>query len=377
MRCPFIPYGFTTTLLAVVTSVGGGGCSPYQDFNADPDGRLGPIDPVLFPPANMGVGGDRKRPGRGRFFELNAYVNELPVGYFSYALPTVPTGTDPLRVLEDGQPYEPVPTPPAYVFDGSADSPFPANDRYQCAPPPGYSYVPQRDDVDYSKQGAIFARLPQATYAEGALPATSYVPVVAEARLGSNGLACQQVKSVTRIQEVMGMIPATTGQYLAWLVIDPSAPVYPRENPTGVLPDGRMLSGLGLQKWGWYNRFLLAYLDGGYLPTAEQMVMGTVAGAPAMIKVTRMQSQRLFVPRQVATDMGMAAGRPGAGYDVIEFKRGETGYSPLCQVWNYGDPTMPVAVADLPRSVSSIMSAAGPTPAAATPASYVFCLQVR
>ena len=62
--------------------------------------------------------------------------------------------------------------------------------------------------------------------------------------------------------------------------------------------------------------------------------------------------QRLFVPRQIKTDMGMAAGKAGAGYDVLEAKRSNPGYSPLCQIWNYGDPAMPMEVAELPRSPS-------------------------
>ena len=97
-----------------------------------------------------------------------------------------------------------------------------------------------------------------------------------------------------------------------------------------------------------------------------------------MIKVTRLKPQRVFVPRQIRMGMGMAAGKLGDGYDVMEFKRGEAGYSPLCQVWNYGDPmAMPVAPAELPKNAAAILSNPALTAMAATPASYVFCLQVR
>jgi hypothetical protein len=371
-----IPCGLTTTLFALLTGVGSGGCDPYGTFN-DADGTLGPVDPVLFPTANMGTGGDRKRPGRGRFSELTAYVDDDPVGYFSYPPPTAATGTDPLRLLEDGKPYAAVPTPAAYAFDGTAGSASPTDDRYPCTPPPGYSYVPQRDDVDYTKQGPVFANLPEATYSEGALPGTKYVPVVAETQMVSSGLNCQQLKSVKRLKEVVGKIPDKTGKYLAWLIIDPSAPVYPRENPTGTLAMGQMLPGVGLQGWGWYNRYLVAFLDGGYIPTEEGMAMVSSIDGPVMAKVTRMRPQRLFIPRQIKTDKGMADGKAGAGYDVLEAKRSNPGYSPLCQIWNYGDMAMPMAVADLPRSASAIMSATELNPAAATPASYVYCLQVR
>src|SRR4051794_32447261 len=104
MRRQSFSWGLSTTLVALLAAIGNEGCNPYGDFN-DPDNTLGPVDPVLFPPANMGTGGDRKRPGRGRFSELTAYVNDAPVGYFSYPLPTTPAGTDPLRVVEDGKPY--------------------------------------------------------------------------------------------------------------------------------------------------------------------------------------------------------------------------------------------------------------------------------
>lgn len=375
MRCLAMSRGWFATVLAVLAVSGAGGCDPYGTFD-DPDERLGPVDPVLFPAANVGVGGDRKRPGRGRFSELTAYVGEAEVGYFSYALPTLPAGSDPLRVLEDGKPYDPVPTPPVYVFDGNGDSPFPDEDRYPCQAPPGYAFNAQRDDVDYSKQGPVFSRLPEATYAEGALPVTRYVPLVAEAGMGSSGMPCQQIKSTKKIKEVLGEMPATTGRYLAWLVIDPAAPVYPRDNPTGVLPMGRMHPGVGLQRWGWYGRYLLAFLDGGFIPTEEVMIPGPGIDVPTMIPVTRLKPQRLFVPRQVRSEMGVAVGRAGAGYDVLEFKRGEPGYSPLCQLWNYGDPTMPQAAPDLPKRAEAILTTPGLNAAAATPASYVYCLQV-
>jgi hypothetical protein len=362
-----------------VTGLGGTGCDPFGTFN-DPDETLGPVDPVLFPPANVGTGGDRKRPGRGRFSEITAYVGDNPVGYFSYAIPDLGMGVDALRLLEEDKAYGSVPSPLTYVFDGTGDSPFPPEDRYPCKPPPGYQYNARRDMVDFSQQGPVFTRLPEATYAEGVLPTYKYVlPVVSEAGMLSTGMDCQRLKSAARIKEVMkDMVPPPTGRYLAWLIIDPAAPVYPRETPTGMLPDGHMHGGVGLQRWGWYNRYLVAYLDGGYIPTEELMVPGPSIDMPTMIKVTRMKAQRLFVPRQIKTATGMAAGKSGAGYDVLEFKRGEPGYSPLCQVWNYGDPMAPpVASADLPKNATAIVNTPALNAAAASPATYVFCLQVR
>ena len=54
---------------------------------------------------------------------------------------------------------------------------------------------------------------------------------------------------------------------MAWLIIDPAAAVYKFTD------DPQRLRGLELQKWGWFNRYLLAYLDGGYIPTMPGMAM--------------------------------------------------------------------------------------------------------
>ena len=367
------------SLLPACTFALGLACEPYGTWNKNGDENLGPVDPVNFPPGNLGVGGDRKRPGRGRFSEITAYVGGQPLGYFTFPVPAVPMGADPLRVQDDGQPYPPVPTPTAYVFDATDNDPFPTDNAYPCTPPSGYAYDQMRDEVDFSQQGNVLSALPSATYTEGVAATSSYVPVVAEASLTSRGRACQKLKSEALIESALGADRPLSGRYLAWLVIDPSAPVYPRDVPTGVYPaghpmEGQSHSGMGLQRWGWYNRFLGAYLDGGYIPTEDVMV---TMPAPRMVK--RMKPQRLFIPRQVAgAMMTMAAGRAGAGYDVLEFKRGEAGYSPLCQVWVYGDTMMPPpTAATLPKNAKDILDAPALNAAAAMPASYVYCLQVR
>ena len=360
-----------------------GACDPYKGFN-EGDDSLGPVDPVVFPPTNLGTGGDRKSPGLGTFQELTAYVGGQPVGYISYSLPMLPAGSDPLRVLDDGQPYAAVPTPVAYAFDGDATNPFPANDAYACNPPAGYQFDPRRDEVDYSKQGNIFSSLPSATYAEGEMASTRYVPVVSEVRVSSSGKPCQKLKSQAQVVAAHGgMLPEPSGAYLAWLIIDPSAPVYPREAPMGVYPMGHpdagtRHNGLGLQRWGWYKRFLLAYLDGGVIPTVDATVMGGTMEMPTMRPVKRLRPQRLFIPRQIAMGMGAAPGATRAGYDVLEARRGEATYSPLCQVWVYGDTTMPPpAVAALPRNANDILMTPGLMAAPQMPATYVYCLQVR
>ena len=252
-----------------------------------------PVDPVLFPPVSLGAGGDRKRPGRGRFAEMTAYVNGTALGYFSVPMPNgLPGGTDPLRVLQEGKPYDPMPVPPAYVFDGSADSAFPADDQYPCTPAPELRLFAPAGRRRLQQAGADL--LPPAARRltpKAWPPPRGTCPVVAEAGMGSTGLGCQQLKSTKRIKEVMGMMPPTTGKFLAWLMIDPAAPVYPRDIPSGpsvtFLPTD-VHPGVGLQRWGWFNRYLVAYLDGGYIPTEEVTVPGPTIDMPTMIRVRRM-----------------------------------------------------------------------------------------
>jgi hypothetical protein len=162
--------------------------------------------------------------------------------------------------------------------------------------------------------------------------------------------------------------PAADPALLAWMIIDPGAAVH-RFND---LPDD---PGIELQRWGWFNGYLLAYIDGGAIPTAE----GEVTSGMMTKTVLRMVPQKLYIPRAVlATNaMGMTAmgpGAPGAGYDVLEAKRDEEGYSPVCQVFTYDTP-MPLAPADLPRSAADIMAMYGATVMPTT--KYVYCLQAR
>src|SRR5438309_12089343 len=79
-------------------------CDPYLRYAKDDD-SLGPVDPVNFPPGNLGTGGNRMRAGVGSFTEVTAYVGGAPVCYFPYALPAPsPATADLLRLIEDGKP---------------------------------------------------------------------------------------------------------------------------------------------------------------------------------------------------------------------------------------------------------------------------------
>ncbi len=372
------------TALALLAS-----CDPYGDFNENPNDSLGGVDVVKFPPANLGTGGDRKRPGVGRFVELRAYAGGAEIGYFSFPMPAVAAGGDPLRVRENDAPTTAVPTPSAFVFDPTETSPFPADDDYACNPPRGYVFDRRTDEMDLSQQGIVFSALPESPYAEGMAATSSYVPIVTQVALPTADTACQAFKSEALVAQGSSVRPGGSGilpgsgKLLAALIIDPAALVFPREFATGNYPAnyedpalaGKPHLGFGLQRYGWFKRYIVGYLEGGYFPVTNEMVM---EGMPATMKmVTRLRPQRLFVPRRITMGMMSAAGRAGQGYDLLEAKRGTGGYSPLCQIWEYGDPMMPIASTAVPRNVSDVLANPALNAAAVAPASYVYCLQVR
>jgi hypothetical protein len=334
-------------------------CNPYQHVGENSE-SLGPVDPVTFPPGNLGEDGDRLQPGQGSFVEIHAFAGDAPVGYFAYDLPAVKAGADPLRVLDDGKPYAAVPVPVAYAFDPAAG----------CRKPAGYKYDARRDDVHYDQQGNVFSALPKATYTPGVAVASSYVPVVQQIALSARSRDCQSLKSEDQVKAAFpGATAGARPTFLAWLVIDPGAAVHAfdaeEDDP-----------GIGLQRWGWYNGYLLAYIDGGVVTTDDVEVM---AGA-ATKTVVRMRPQKLYYPRVVlGTDaMGMPAmedGARGAGYDVLETRLGDPGYSPLCQVLSYETPT-PLAPEALPKNAATIMAMYGGTVQPGD-VKYVYCLQAR
>src|SRR5687768_3885802 len=160
-------------------------CDPYEEFSDDSLG-LGPVDPVNFPPANLGTDGNRMQPGSGTFQETPAWVGGMRVGYFRYAVPAS------VQVMS-GMPVVPATVPRAYVFDATPAQPVP--DKNGCSPPPGWSRNPREDAVDYEQQGNIFTALPSASYNPGVAASSSYIPVVAEVPMSSGGQICQRIKS--------------------------------------------------------------------------------------------------------------------------------------------------------------------------------------
>jgi hypothetical protein len=373
-------------LAMLLASALGAGCDPYQRFG-EGDDHLGPVNPVNFPAANLGTGGNRMQAGRGTFTETLAFVGGQPVGYFAYPLPpALLMSADPLRLTAGGMPVAGLSRPTAVVFDPANGSPFPQ--QYKCQAPSGnYQYDPYVDDVPQDEQGPVFSALPTATYNPGVASATTYVPLVTQLTGDSSGGRCQRWKSRKQIDEAVSKnalpAPGNDGRLLAWMIIDPSAGVYPFDmGPTSEHP------GVGLQRWGWYNRYLLAYIDGGYVPTVEATVMGGTMAMPTTTQVTRIRPQRLFYPRSPVIRTGAMAATPGArgqGYDVLEAARGTDAYSPVCQVFTYDAsmppmmpmaPVAPVAQANLPTDAATIQAMFGATimPVTATP--FIFCLQV-
>src|SRR5262249_26958048 len=150
---------------------------------------------------------------------------------------------------------------------------------------------------------------------------------------------------------------------------------------------GGSVNGTSVQKFGWYGQFIVAYIDGGYIPVEDGP---TVNGAAT----TRMRPQRLYYPRSNVIRAGATSATPGAhgqGYDVLQgdrFADDPSTYSPVCEVWSYSLPN-DTAEADLPKDEAAIIAQANATlEPARTPQStsaftpntaivprWVFCLQ--
>jgi hypothetical protein len=334
-------------------ALGVGACDVYQ--SRDGEFSAGGVDVVTFPPPYLGTGGNRTKPGSGSISEARAYVGGQPIGHFIFPYgttqvgPTVSASVDPLRIIDSGMPNPKLPVPRAYDLSSVG-----------CTPPSNYVWDEQRDEVRYDRQYNIFTTLPSATYNAGALPTWSYVPIVARVpAIGTDG--CQDVKSETTLVSTPSIqVSSPDGTYLAWAIIDPDAPVY-RVGQTQANSFG-----WGTQLLGWYNHYLLAYLDGGSIPT--QTFPGPI------VEITPMA---LYYPRTpVQGPMFTNPGALGQGYDVVEFQRGQDGYSPVCQVFTY-DAMSTFTPAQLPQDANTIKAMFGPSIQADPKTPFTFCLQVQ
>lgn len=334
------------------------GCNVYDrwggtEFNA------GPVDVMNFPAEYLGTGGNRQIAGSGAFQAKLATAGEQRVEYFLFQLPTSMrsgAGLTNALTLRKGSAAG-IATPSAYVFDS-------------CKAPANYTFDLERDGVNMGEQGVVFTRLPTATYATGATPTYSYVPIVSKVQVTSKGVACQQIKSeeaVVASREVevpltapvngkMVGIPDST--FHAYAVIDPGAGVYHAEDMMTEDEESLPLTGLGIQKWGWYNQYLLAYIDGGQVPTRTTTDSNGV-------ETVSIATQKLYYPVSKTV---------GGGFDVLEAARGQPGYSPVCKVFTYD----PGAATELPTSAAEVEADFGSTIKAVTGAgTYVYCLQAE
>lgn len=356
------------------------GCDVYERWDGE-EVNAGPVDAQNFPPDYLGAGANRQRAGSGSFTGARAYAQGQALGHYLFSFSnTQRAAKAPLTVRTGDKTVSAVPTPSAYVFD-------PSSERPQCKAPEGYEFDAQHDDVRHDDQGIIFTALPATTYTPGTEPTWSYVPVVSQVPVESSGQACQAIKSeksVVARQDVR--VPLTTtvsgkqvgtpdGTFRALAIIEPGAAVY-RYTSTSTARDPA--TGVGLQKWGWYNQYLLAYLDGGTIPTQEV----TVNGTPEV----RMVTQKLYYPRsQVTVGTTNRSVGVGQGYDVVEAIRGEPGYSPVCEVLTY-DAGGPLTADQLPRSAADVVARFGATlqkpvknfgDRSPVGDAYVYCLQVE
>jgi hypothetical protein len=351
---PWVAAGLRALTIATLPLLTGCGVNPYQPFKDEHLG-LGSVDPINFPPENLGDDGDRTKAGSGSFTEIPASVGGEDVGYFAY--PVKPAGRDPLLMIDPAKPNPAVPT--VYAFDPAA-----APGKNLCTQPAGHVDDKRLDPLPgfYKQQGNIFTTLPNASYTPGMLASSSYLPVVAEAAVSSKGQTCQDLKSEKGLVAALGKTPKRDGKYLAWLIIDPAAPVWPIDDPK------QENAGLGTQKWGWFNRYLLAYLDGGYIPIVDGKMVAQKLYYPISPVTVHDTSSGTDMPMTVMPELGQ-------GFDVLSARRGEDGYSPICEVWTYNAKAM-LDADKLPRDVATIETTFAGALAPADPP-YVYCLQVR
>ncbi|MEO6951062.1 MAG: hypothetical protein ABI321_04540 [Polyangia bacterium] len=338
-------------------------CNPYYRFKGD--SSAGSADPVNFMAAYLGTGGDPNKPGSATLQPAPATATDgTALGYFTFPF----TGSNLKLTSADGKLKVPV----AYNFDEDGTT--------ACTPPKNYVYDQQRDDVRYDQQGSIFIQLPDTKQ----FP--HYQPVIADVPVTSNGLPCQAIKSEdhlvkrTDVTFANGLQPSLTpneagahpvgiptdGVFYARPVIDPSIDVRFTDGSTDPV------TGLGPQKWGWYNRYLIAWLDGGQIPVNYDNTPD-MAGEPQHVAV--MSTQPIYFPTEhPAIDQDGNAiitmsGALGDGYDLITAAKGDTknGFSPLCQVFSFvpADPTAPEKnIADI--DMSTVVDQG----------EYVWCIQV-
>jgi hypothetical protein len=319
---------------------------------------------------------------QGTFEPIHATVDGRPVIFYHFPAPQgtlVETETRKRALV--------------YVFDPTTTNNG-AEDTKNCTPPkPDYVYDLRTDYIRFDRQANIFQQKQNSTYPvatpadvnplSGSAFVNSYTPVYAQVPVTTNNLACNSLKSAEGLVQSknvsLELVPKPEGAneftfatgkpdgtYRAFAIIDPAADVQPN-NPATLL---------GPQRWGYIDHYLVAYIDGGVLPTMP----GTRMSGGRPIATVEGVAQALYFPSTVMgkDDDGNPTpveGAPFLGFDVLEGARGDAAYSPLCHVFMYFNPT-PATPA---TSVAEVMAAAAQAPPGeeriVDTGKYVYCLQ--
>lgn len=404
-----------TVLFPLALSLAASGCFPYR--NHDGDYYAGPIDPSNLPAPYQGAGGSSCT----GFAPSQQFATCTPatatvqggalVSYFWFPVsPDVPNPTMLRSVKTNPNGTTTIrDRAPVYVFDNGAE----VNDSKSCTPPKDYVYDERRDFVRFDQQGNVFQQKQVASKDPPALPSDpGYQPIYAEVPVASNGEDCNGTHSADGLVDLSNDKKVTLqydpapignpdfrpvghgdGKYLAYAIIDPAANVLlPSIDPRcgGKGPCNDVTTGLGAQRFGWFDHFLVAYIDGGYVPTSTQTVPG-MAGAADQNLVTA-DTMTLLAPNAFPVmgasmtcdprdPLGAGSGQPciAQGFDLIlgamiagatkpgVGARGKDGYSPICKVLTFTPPDP----ANPPKDPTQVnMSSLDPDTN-----TYVYCLQ--
>jgi hypothetical protein len=344
-------------------------CNPYQNFSGNY--YAGAVDATGFPAAYLGTLPGTPDQGGGVIAPIAANSGGNPVNYylfpFSSAQTTAPDDMTPAAPLSIG--LANVPEVPAYVFDPTASSAFPSPSK--CVAPAHYVFDQRTEAYRHDEQGVIFTDLPDDP---------AYVPVVAQVPVTSHGEKCQSILDADAVNQKRIDIDVgdPDGNYLAFAIVDPGADVQPDALPYN----------LGPQHWGFWDRYLLAFIDGGYIPTTAVAKTDTVPAHHDM------HTQKIYVPNTYpgttldanmnsipttcpSMDKNATCDPPGPGneFDILEAIRGDAKYSPVCEVWAY-DPDLDATGIPVPATDINGLSQTEQVSAMAT-GTYVFCLQVQ
>jgi hypothetical protein len=189
--------------------------------------------------------------------------------------------------------------------------------------------------------------------------------------------------------------------YLAWPIIDVSAGVY----RVGQSPSDPANNGWTVQQLGWYNQYIVAYIDGGPIRTVTYNALSCDPNKPdpnpspnpcnavpaGLLKpnyptpglpITELVTQSLYYPSSAVLPSASAKNpttgpaNQGVGFDVLERVRADASYSPVCAVYSYdtGATAMaPDSPQTLPTDAATIVSKYSKT---LKLQKYIYCLQV-